>query len=182
MRILLALLFSSFIAPTQAQFTYKQIIQGKAEILFSRKPAHQFVEKRHKYLHDTYKVTNGIVEYIVDSKTYSPEENLTIEGEELPRFYSKYVKKCISEVKGNLLNQKVLDMKGLKWVEFDFTYKVSDVPRHVYRRAIFFNRTFIAIDFVTLSSTSLQDADSRNTFFEGFEITDEIAAVVQSTK
>jgi len=182
MRLIICFLSVLILSSAKAQFSYRQIIQGKAEILFTRKPQHQFIEKRHTFLQDIYKVTNGIVEYQVDSKTYSPEEKLKLDAGDLPSFYSKYVKKSVSKVKGKLNAKAELEIKGLKWIEFDFTYKVNDVPRHVYRRAIFFNRTFIAIDFITLNSTTLQDADSRNTFFEGFEITDEEAAVIQSAE
>ena len=83
---------------------------------------------------------------------------------------------------GKLISEAEQEISGLKWIELNFSYAVKNIPRHVCRRAVFFNNTFLAIDFVTLSSTELKDADSRNAFFDSFEITEEEAAIVQSSK
>lgn len=181
-RNLLTFILCTLFFTANAQFTYKQIIQGKAEILFSKKPAHQYIEKKRKFMQEIYKVSDGKVEYIVNAKTFSNKHKLHIKENEISDLYADYVKETIKELDAKLIDQKVIDIKGLKWLEMNFTYEVNRVPQHVYRKVVQFNRTFIAIDFVTLNSTLLKDADARNTFMEGFEITDEVASVIQSTR
>lgn len=174
---ILTVVFISISFFLYGQDSYKQNLESFATINFPSKP--DFVDTLGQ---KAYKYSDEDAIYYILIFDSSMQKDFQLNEGRLDEFYNGYVNGVIKASNGKLVSKNMFDINGVRGVEIEYnSISNPNLPDLGFQKVLFFNRTIITVNFLTLSKNKLSTQNKRNKYFDSFVVTIDKEKIKQFT-